>query len=283
MILAYKGNEFEQRDEDNYVNLTEMAKAFNKRVNDWTVNKTTQAYIEALSEETGILVSKLLFATQTTNVDRCTWAHPLVAIAFAQWLNPRFHVWCNLHIKHIIEQQAKPQVEVKVIELSSKEKLEIVKDSVGLLKLMCGSNLEKLDARDKSMYTAAINNINREVLYGSEKQLDPDQRPLSLTEIAQHIFGVRVKPGSKKGCDAHLGSMLVKRWQKKYNYVPSIKPEHSTKYMTRFESTTHQAFNGHELKGVYVYSKDDWHLVGELLGEYGYTVKQGGEFLLAAA
>jgi hypothetical protein len=43
------------------------------------------------------------------DVNQGTWAHPLVAIAFGQWLNPSFHVWCNIHIKQIIEEQAKSQ------------------------------------------------------------------------------------------------------------------------------------------------------------------------------
>jgi hypothetical protein len=32
-----------------------------------------------------------------------TWAHPLVAIAFAQWISPQFHIWCNKCIKIIFE------------------------------------------------------------------------------------------------------------------------------------------------------------------------------------
>jgi hypothetical protein len=32
-----------------------------------------------------------------------TWGHPLVAIEVARWISPQFGVWCNLHIKVLIE------------------------------------------------------------------------------------------------------------------------------------------------------------------------------------
>lgn len=110
MILSYQGNDIEQRDVDGYVNLTQMAKLFNKRVSDWSRTESAKAYLEATSIVTRICVSELLLQTKGGQIeDQGTWAHPLVAIAFGQWLNPRFHVWCNIHIKHIIEEQVRSQ------------------------------------------------------------------------------------------------------------------------------------------------------------------------------
>jgi hypothetical protein len=283
MFLEYQGNQFEQRDNDNYVNLTEMAKPFNRFVKDWAVNKRSQAYLEAVSSLREIPLNDLLVYTSGSNSERATWAHPLVAIAFAQWLNPHFHVWCNLHIKHLIEQQALPQVLVKVIELNPERKVQLVKESVELIEKLGGGSLRLLPERDRVMYTACINNVNREVLYGSNVLVDPDERPLSFTEIADHIYGVRVKLGSKRGCDAHLGAMMVKQWRIKYGHSKDIKPEQSIKYMSRHLNTTHASHTMHELKGVYVYHKEDWHLVGELLKAYGYTISQAEEFMLPSA
>jgi len=109
--LTWKGNIFEQRDNDDFVCLTQMAKIFDKKVNDWTRYDSSTAYIEAVSCETGINASQLLVSLKgnSANFGQGTWAHPLVAIAFAQWLSPEFHVWCNLHIKHLIEQSVKQQ------------------------------------------------------------------------------------------------------------------------------------------------------------------------------
>lgn len=281
MILNYHGNEFEQREQDAYVNLTEMAKAFSKRPVDWTKTESAKAYLDAVSSVVNICTSDLLVQTKGgIPSQQGSWGHPLVAIAFAQWLNPQFHVWCNLHIKHIIEQQALPQVQVKVIELNPERKVQLVRESVDLIKELGGGSLRLLPERDRVMYTACINNANREVLYGSKIEVDPDERPLSFTEIADHIYGVRVRLGSKRGCDAHLGTVMVKQWRIKHGHDKNVKPEQSSKYMSRHLATTHASPTLHELKGVYVYFKEDWHLVGEILKAYGYKLSQAEEFLL---
>lgn len=109
--LIWKGSTFEQRNTDDFVCLTQMAKIFTKNVKDWTRTESTKAYIEAVSSEVNICPSQLLVSLKgnSGNFEQGTWAHPLIAIAFAQWLSPEFHVWCNLHIKHLVEQSAKPQ------------------------------------------------------------------------------------------------------------------------------------------------------------------------------
>jgi hypothetical protein len=48
--LSYNGQIIEQRQTDNYVNLTQMAKANNVRFTDFTENKQTQNYLKALQE-----------------------------------------------------------------------------------------------------------------------------------------------------------------------------------------------------------------------------------------
>jgi hypothetical protein len=123
--LRWKGNIFEQRESDNYVCLTQMAKIFDKEVYGWTRTEAGKSYIKAVSEETQICGSQLLVSLKgnSENFEQGTWAHPLIAIAFAQWLSPEFHVWCNLHIKLLIETQGKqhtkqiPEVTEKTVEV----------------------------------------------------------------------------------------------------------------------------------------------------------------------
>ena len=112
--LIWQGNVFEQREADNYVCLTQMAKIFSKKVNHWLDSSNSKAYIEAVSSETGIPASQLLVSLKgnSGNFEQGTWAHPLIAIAFAQWLSPEFHVWCNLHIKILIESSSNKQQEI---------------------------------------------------------------------------------------------------------------------------------------------------------------------------
>ena len=79
MILSYQGNDIEQREVDGYVNLTQMAKPFNKRVSDWSRSESAKAYLEATSIVTGICVSELLL--QTTLVHFGENNHPRVVLA----------------------------------------------------------------------------------------------------------------------------------------------------------------------------------------------------------
>jgi hypothetical protein len=65
VILSYQGNDIEQRDVDGYVNLTQMAKLFNKRVSDWSRTESAKAYLEATSTVTGICVTELLLQTSS--------------------------------------------------------------------------------------------------------------------------------------------------------------------------------------------------------------------------
>jgi hypothetical protein len=99
--LIWKGSTFEQRDKDDFVCLTQMATIFSKKVNHWLDTNNSKAYIEAVSSETGIPVLQLLISLKgnSRNFEQGTWAHPLIAIAFAQWLSPEFQVWCNIHVK----------------------------------------------------------------------------------------------------------------------------------------------------------------------------------------
>lgn len=98
--LTYNGKSFSQRESDNYVNLGQLCATHNKKLNDWTRNKSGIAYIEALSEATGIPVGELLIVANGTT----TWGHPLIALEVSRWISPEFSVWCNTHIKTLIEK-----------------------------------------------------------------------------------------------------------------------------------------------------------------------------------
>ncbi len=99
--LVYNGNRIDQR-ADGYVNGTQMAKANHTLVGNWLRLQSTTAYMEELSSVMQICITDLVVVIQGGS-DQCTWFHPLAAIAFAQWISPKFHVWCNMHIKTLIE------------------------------------------------------------------------------------------------------------------------------------------------------------------------------------
>ena len=82
----------ESRDEDGYIDVTNLCTAGKKKFNHWnSLNKTT-SFLNELSLTTGIPVVELIKKNTGGNGERHTWVHPQVAINIAQWISPQFDV-----------------------------------------------------------------------------------------------------------------------------------------------------------------------------------------------
>jgi KilA-N domain len=88
IIKSYKGRPIRIRS-DRFVCLTDMATAYGKQSSDWTRLKKTHSLELALSAKTGIPREQLIEITVVENVSS-TWAHPKLAIQFAQWCSDDF-------------------------------------------------------------------------------------------------------------------------------------------------------------------------------------------------
>jgi hypothetical protein len=98
----YNGQLIQRRD-DGFVNLTQMCQANGKQINDFFRLKSTKEYLSALELETGIPVNQLQQVFQGSSVvGGGSWGHPLVALRLAQWISPRFAVWCDAHIFNLM-------------------------------------------------------------------------------------------------------------------------------------------------------------------------------------
>jgi hypothetical protein len=88
-----KGFTIDHREEDGYVNVTNLCKAGNKRFKAWNRLEKTRAFLRVLSRSV-LISTDLLIKTQTggLNENRGTWVHPQVAINIAQWISPAFDV-----------------------------------------------------------------------------------------------------------------------------------------------------------------------------------------------
>ena len=89
----------EHREEDGYINITDLCKAGGKQFGDWNRLDRTKAFIKALSTATGIPFAVLIqigtgtkFGTTENTETNGTWVHPQVAINIAQWISPQFDV-----------------------------------------------------------------------------------------------------------------------------------------------------------------------------------------------
>jgi hypothetical protein len=121
MILHnFNDSRFPQSDKDQiiagvnipkgYVNATEMIKFDpTKRINNYLRQKSTDAFLEALSADARISVSGLIIVLKGGNdkLNQGAWVHPEIAIDLAQWISPEFRLWANRVLRLVIENKVK--------------------------------------------------------------------------------------------------------------------------------------------------------------------------------
>ena len=87
-----KGFTIDHREEDGYINVTNLCKAGNKKFYGWNRLEKTKAFLRVLSSTAQICAVELIKHNSGGNGERHTWVHPQVAINIAQWISPQFDV-----------------------------------------------------------------------------------------------------------------------------------------------------------------------------------------------
>jgi hypothetical protein len=82
----------EYREEDGYINVTNLCKAGGKQFKHWNSIEKTKGFLKALSSSVGLSTSELIKYKSGSIHERATWVHPQVAINIAQWISPEFDV-----------------------------------------------------------------------------------------------------------------------------------------------------------------------------------------------
>jgi len=103
-----------------YANLGDIAKPFGKRIDNWTRLKTTQELFQAFESEPCYRGMRPIISLRGNFSDSSemrehlrrmgiqeighggTWAHPDIAIQFAQWCSPGFALWVSRQIRHLL-------------------------------------------------------------------------------------------------------------------------------------------------------------------------------------
>ncbi len=98
-----------QREQDGYVNLTQLCKAGGKKVSHYMLLDSTKELLSALAEDAGITAtdnhagsSHFVEVIQGAGKAQGTWAHPEVAIDCAQWVSVNLRIWANRTLVKII-------------------------------------------------------------------------------------------------------------------------------------------------------------------------------------
>ena len=99
-----EGYKIVSREQDNYVDVTNLCKANSKLFGDWKRLSKTINFLSCLSETMGIPIDHLIKYDNNNNtiINNHTWVHPQVAINIAQWISPELDVKVSQWISDII-------------------------------------------------------------------------------------------------------------------------------------------------------------------------------------
>jgi hypothetical protein len=123
------------RENDKYINATQLCKAGNKKFNDWFRLDNTKELISILANDAGIPASQLIDSKKgkSSEFEQGTFIHPDLAIQLAQWINPHFALQVSSWIRILF---TKGQVNIKLLKEQenkinrSTKKIKILEDMV---------------------------------------------------------------------------------------------------------------------------------------------------------
>ena len=155
--LKLKDNyQLEYRENDGFINITNLCKAGGKKFNDWNRLDKTKRFLDVLSSTTGIPVVELLKQEQGGNGERHTWAHPQVAINITQWISPEFDVLVS---KWVYEIMLTGKVDIR--DNKTTEELDIMNKENKLLK----NRIKLLESKILQKQPREIFEENKNVVY----------------------------------------------------------------------------------------------------------------------
>jgi hypothetical protein len=219
---SWNGTPIQRRTTDGYVNATAMCKANDKAWNEyWRLNKTTE-YLEALSLDTGISVSRLCL-TMRGGAQQGTWVHPRVAVDLARWISAPFAVWMD---KWFLESLAARASQVQdtqpgptaVPALSPQDSLDLIERSMDLLERLGG-----MDDRDRLQFGDMVRNVTARGAGGYLLPPAPEDEELTLSDAWLEVFGEAL-PRSKF---SPVGTLVANTYKEEFG----AKPPKRTQYV----------------------------------------------------
>lgn len=114
------------------VNATEMAKAFNKRIDHFLKADHVKEFISVLEftpfgGNSTPLTREEIIQTKGQNG---TYFHKILALKFAAWLDPKFEVWVYSTIEDILFGNYKRHWEAHIKQEQTKEEMDLLKEKL---------------------------------------------------------------------------------------------------------------------------------------------------------
>ena len=132
IVRRFNSADIEQRMADGYINLNQMAKATGKRIDNWTRLQSTKELIaefdrQITSSDPREQLPALITVTSGIEGQRGgggTWAHPDIAVQFAQWCSPTFALLVSRWVREWMTSGRGPMADIDRVGLRSSLKDE---------------------------------------------------------------------------------------------------------------------------------------------------------------
>jgi hypothetical protein len=102
------------RKEDGYINMTELAKSANKRIDNWTRTKQFQDFLRELELEINLPKNKLIITSYGKSGN--TYYHPILATYVAQFLSTKFALKVSIWIDEWKKEKNNQEIYNKELE-----------------------------------------------------------------------------------------------------------------------------------------------------------------------
>jgi len=101
-LYVRTGYHIEYRDEDGYIDITNLCRASDIEFENWNSLEKTRKFLNELSEAIGIPTVSLIQYRGRSGSTQGTWVHPQVAIHIAHWISPEFGVKVSTWVYEIM-------------------------------------------------------------------------------------------------------------------------------------------------------------------------------------
>jgi hypothetical protein len=205
-LLKLKDNyQLEYRDDDGFINITNLCKAGGKKFNDWNRLDKTKRFLNVLSSNAGIPVIELLKQEQGGNGERHTWAHPQVSINIAQWISPEFDVLVSKWVYEIIltgKLDIRDNKTTQELDIMNKEN-KLLKNRIKLLesKVLQKQPRETFEENKNVVYIITTEYKEAQGHYKIGKAQDLQKRLSTLNTSDKHEVIYNTSCKSKKKMD----------------------------------------------------------------------------------
>ena len=193
----YQGFTISQQKDNGYVNLNQMADANGKRIDHWLNNKSTKELIAEFENQYSDTRNSGYRPNEPIETERGgsgggggTWAHPLIAIQFAQWCSPKFSLQVSCWVYDWMTIGSQPSIETGLTEDMIFEVAHLIADlpKDNLARSIAIENIKLL--YPQMVFPESISANGKINLYGSPKS--------KFSPREQYILN-RVKKDGDKG------------------------------------------------------------------------------------